>query len=139
MRLRPLGVVPDLTIVCYGGMLPEVETAVERLFDEHEIVAELVCPLRLYPLAWEPLADSTRSSRRLLIVEEGLGFAAFGAEVAAQLMEKAPTAIGALARVAAPEHPIPSAGPLEKQLLPGAAQVVAAACELVKRPVTPAR
>ena len=29
---------PDLTIVCYGGMLPDVERAVDRLFNEHEIV-----------------------------------------------------------------------------------------------------
>ncbi len=139
VRLRPLGTVPDLTIVCYGGMLPEVEAAVERLFDEHELVAEIVCPLRLYPLDWEPIADSVRASRRLLLVEEGLGFAAFGSEVAAQMLEHAPDVLGALARVAAPEHPIPSAGPLEKQLLPGASQVIRAARELVAKPVATLR
>lgn len=139
VRLRPLGTVPDLTIVCYGGMLPEVEAAVERLFDEHELVAEIVCPVRLYPLALDPITESVRASRRLLLVEEGLGFAAFGAEVAAQLVEHAPGVLGALARVAAPEHPIPSAGPLEKQLLPGTAQVIRAARELVAKPMAALR
>lgn len=137
-RLRPEGTTPDLTIVCYGGMLPDVEQAVDRLFEEHEIACEIICPMRLYPLDLNPILESVLRSRRLLLVEEGLGFAAFGAEVAAQILEHAPGALEVLARIASPEHPIPSCGPLEKELLPGQKQIIHRAREMVLtgRPLT---
>ena len=47
-RIRPLGD-PDLTVLCYGGMLVDVERAIQQLCDEHEIFCEVVCPLQLYP------------------------------------------------------------------------------------------
>ena len=130
-RLRPEGVLPDLTIVCYGGMLPDVEKAVDTLFEDHEIACEIICPMRLYPLDLGPILESVLKSRRLLLVEEGLGFAAFGAEVAAQILEQAPGAVEVMARIASPEHPIPSCGPLEKELLPGEKQIIQRAREMV--------
>lgn len=130
-RLRPEGVSPDLTLVCYGGMLPDVEKAVNTLFEEHDIACEVICPMRLYPLDLGPILESVLKSRRLLLVEEGLSFAAFGAEVAAQILEQAPGVLEAMARIASPDHPIPSSGPLEKELLPGPAQIIRRARELV--------
>jgi 2-oxoisovalerate dehydrogenase E1 component len=130
-RLRPEGTTPDLTIVCYGGMLPDVEKAVDTLFEEHEIACEVICPMQLYPLDLGPILESVLKSRRLLLVEEGLGFAAFGAEVAAQLLEEAPGVLEAMSRIASPEHPIPSCGPLEKELLPGEKHIIHKARELV--------
>ena len=55
----------------------------------------------------------------------------WGAEVAAQLLEQAPGVLEAMARIASPDHPIPSSGPLEKELLPGPAQIIRRARELV--------
>lgn len=131
LRLRPEGA-PDLTILCYGGMVPDVEAAVETLFDEHEIIAQIICPTQLYPLDPWPIVESVRESGgRLLVVEEGLGFAAFGAEVISELAERAPDVLGRVRRLASPRHPIPSCGPLEKALLPNPSQVVAAAVELM--------
>ena len=91
-RLRPT-VAPDVTILCYGGLLPEVERAVDVLFEESEIVCEVICPIQLYPLSTWPIIESVQTSGRLLVVEEGLSFAAFGAEVLAQFIEQAPTAL----------------------------------------------
>lgn len=130
-RLRPEGVTPDLTIVCYGGMLPDVEQAVDRLFEVHEIACEVICPMRLFPLDLAPILESVLKSRRLLLVEEGLSFAAFGAEVAAQILEHAPGVVEVMARIASPNHPIPSCGPLEKELLPGSAQIIHRVREMV--------
>lgn len=130
-RLRPEGVNPDLTVVCYGGMLIEVEKAVQQLFDEDEIVCEVICPIQLYPLDIAPILESVRKSGRLLLVEEGLSFAALGAEVAAQILEKAPGAVRAMSRLGSPCHPIPSCGPLEKELLPAAPHVMRRARDLV--------
>ena len=67
---------PDVTILCYGGMLADVEKALDPLFDEHEIACEVICPTQLYPLDLRPIVESVARTGRLLIVEEGLGFAA---------------------------------------------------------------
>ena len=131
-RIRP-DAEPDVTIVCYGGMLADVEKALDPLFDVHEVACEVVCPAQLYPLDLRPILESVRRTGRLLSVEEGIGFAGFGAEIVAQLVEHAPGALRRLGRLAAPEHPIPSCGPLEKALLPGPAHVEAAVLELCAR------
>jgi 2-oxoisovalerate dehydrogenase E1 component len=128
-RIRP-GCTPDATILCYGGMLADVEKALDPLFDAHEIACEVICPTQLYPLDPRPIVASVERTGRLLIVEEGIGFAAFGAEVVAQVAERAPGALRRLRRLASPEHPIPACGPLEKALLPGPAHVEAAVLEL---------
>src|SRR5262249_15478177 len=128
-RSRPEGRA-DLTILCYGGMLADVEKALDPLFDDHEVIAEVVCPSQLYPFNPWPLVESVERTGRLLIAEEGVGFAAFGAEAVARVLELAPGALRRLRRLASPAHPIPSCGPLEKALLPGQAHVVAAAVEL---------
>jgi 2-oxoisovalerate dehydrogenase E1 component len=128
-RIRPEGAA-DATILCYGGMLVDVEKALDTLFDEDEIACEVICPTQLYPLDYRAILESVRRTGRLLIAEEGLNFAAFGAEVVAQIMERSPGALKALRRLASPEHPIPSCGPLEKLVLPGTGHVVAAIREL---------
>ncbi|HEV3164725.1 MAG TPA: transketolase C-terminal domain-containing protein, partial [Isosphaeraceae bacterium] len=129
-RLRP-ETRPDLTILCYGGMLPDVERAVDLLFEEHEIACEVICPTQLYPFNPWPVIESVGQSGRLLVVEEGLSFAAFGAEAVAQVLERSPEALRQVRRLASPNHPIPSCGPLEKALLPGADHVVASVREMV--------
>ena len=130
-RLRPEGVgKADVTILCYGGMLAEVEKALDPLFEDDEIACEVICPTQLYPLDPRPILESVSRTGRLLIAEEGLGFAAFGAEVIAQIMEKAPGTLRGVRRLASPEHPIPSCGPLEKLVLPGLDHVVRAVREL---------
>lgn len=129
-RLRPQST-PDATILCYGGMLSEVESAVETLFDSHDFVCEVVCPIQLYPLNPWPIVESVQKSGRLVIVEEGLNFAGFGAEVVAQVSASAPGVLNQVLRVAPPRHPIPSCGPLEKTLLPGEHHVVEAVVDLM--------
>jgi 2-oxoisovalerate dehydrogenase E1 component len=107
LRLRPADP-PEVTIVCYGGMLSEAETAVAALFDEHDTVAEIICPTQLYPLDLTPILASVAQTRRLVIAEEGQGFAAFGAEVVASLVEAMPMTPFAAARV----NPAPRCIPL---------------------------
>lgn len=129
-RLRP-HTEPDITILCYGGVLSLVEAALGPLFDRHEIACEVIVPMRLYPLNPWPIVQSVQQTRRLLVVEEGIGFAAFGSEVASELLQRIPESIDKFRRLASPPHPIPSSGPLEKQMLPGTEDVIDAASELV--------
>jgi 2-oxoisovalerate dehydrogenase E1 component len=118
-RLRPVSR-PDVTVFCYGGMVPHVEKAIVSVFDEHEILAEMICPTRLYPLNAQPVIGSLEKTGKLLVVEEGHGFAALGAELIAQIHELKPGLLNRCKRLASPDHPIPSCGPLELAVLPNA-------------------
>lgn len=122
---------PDITIVCYGGCLPEVEIALDRLFEQYEIVAEAICPTQIYPLDMAPILESARASGRLLVVEEGQGFCGFGAEVLARVCE---TRLGrpvAAERLSAAPHPLPCCKPAELECLPGADLIVERAVRMV--------
>jgi len=129
-RIRPLSP-PDLTVLCYGGMLIDVERAIQELCDEHEILCEVICPLQLYPFNPWPVIESLQTTRKLLIVEEGINFASLGSELLAQIAEHQPGILQQVCRVASPKHPIPSSGPLEKQCLPGEHHVVATALKMI--------
>lgn len=129
-RIRPDGLA-DITVLCYGEMLREVESAVVKLFDEYEIICEVVCPTQLYPLNCWPIFDSVSRSRRLLIVEEGIGFAAFGAEVIAQIQEHAPETMRQVRRLSCPDQPIPACAHLEKELLPDSGSICRTIVEMM--------
>jgi 2-oxoisovalerate dehydrogenase E1 component len=129
--LRAASDSPDLTILCYGGMLSDVESAVNQLFEKHDCIAEVVCPTQLYPFELKPLIDALDRTRKLLVVEEGQGFSAFGSEVLAQLLESAHGPGLQAKRVAAAAHAIPSSKPAEMSALPGTSHIIQAALELV--------
>lgn len=123
---------PDLTIVAIGAMTLDVEEAVAMLFEEDEVTADVFMPTRLYPFDACCLLDSLRATRRLLVVEEGQGFAGVGAEIIAQAVrEIGPHAI-ACERVCAAPVPIPAARPLEAECLPGSAAILAKARRLLQ-------
>lgn len=130
VRIRPEGV-PDVTIVCYGEMLREVEDAIIRAFDEHEIICEVICPARLSPLNLAPILASVTRSHRLLVAEEGIGCAGFGSEVLARLMEADVSVCRRVKRLASPEYPIPACAPLEREMLPHARSIRTAIRELM--------
>ena len=128
-RLRPHAT-PDLTIVCYSGMLIEAERAVDILFDEYEIVAEIICPVELYPFRLAPVLSSVERTRRLLVVEEGQIFSGFGAELLASIQERASGLLVRSKRLGPPPCPIPSARPSELKLLPAIESIISAAVEV---------
>ena len=77
------------------------------------------------------LADSLAYSGKLLIIEEGYAFAAWGSEVIARLIEYDRALLQNVRRLAMPEYPIPSCGPLEKQVLPNPANALKLLQELM--------
>lgn len=134
-RLKPdLGGVgsADVTIVALGGMSIDVEEAATRLFHDEEIVCDVFMPSRLYPFDVGVLEQSLSETKRLLIVEEGQGFAGIGAEIIAQAAERFGHLGLACRRVSATPNPIPAARPLEQHCLPGANTIVAKAMEVVR-------
>src|SRR5439155_21005020 len=124
---------PQITVVCYGGMLPEAERALDRLFEEQEIAGEIVCPTLIYPLDIEPVLESVRISGRLLVVEEGQLFCGFGSEVLAAVYEACPDLRLLARRQGAARHPLPACKPAEIASLPGVDSIVSDCVEMVGR------
>lgn len=126
---------PDITLVCYGGILNEVEKAIDRLFEEHEIVAEVICPIQIYPLKYAPIVESVRRTGRLLVVEEGQSFCGFGAEVVASVHQA--LADGShrerliARRLGAKPHGLAASKAAELDSLPSVDTIVAAAVDIV--------
>ncbi len=79
---------PDITVVCYGEMLEEVEKAVEMAFEEEEIICEIICPTLINPLNIEPIINSITVTQKLLVIEEGNNIAALGSEIVARIVER---------------------------------------------------
>jgi 2-oxoisovalerate dehydrogenase E1 component len=130
-RIRSVGRA-DVTILCYGGMLSEAEKALDVLFEEHEIVAEIVCPTQIYPLHLDPIVAAVRESQRVLVVEEGQMFCGFGAEVVASICEACPDLAIRIRRLGAAARPLPSSKPAELESLPGTKAIVSKCLELVQ-------
>ncbi|MFM8702692.1 MAG: dehydrogenase E1 component subunit alpha/beta [Planctomycetia bacterium] len=131
VRLAPPDA-PQLTVVALGGIGADTEEALARLFLEHEATADLFLPTQLYPFNIGCLADSLRATGRLLVVEEGQGFASVGAEIVARASEMLGSSLRLVKRVAAVETPIPAARPLEQACLPGVERILAAAASLCR-------
>jgi 2-oxoisovalerate dehydrogenase E1 component len=122
---------PDVTLVCYGGTLHEAEKAADKLFDEQELVAEIICPIQIYPLNYRPIVDSVRRSGRLLVVEEGQAFCGFGAEVVAAVHQALAGTPLSARRLGAKPHPLASSKAAELDSLPGADAIVAGVVDMV--------
>lgn len=122
---------PMLTVVAFGGMAETAEAAVELLAEEEDVACELLLPTQLYPLETAPLVESVRRTGRLLVIEEGQGFAGWGAEVIARVAA-APGCAGArTGRAHAAACPIPASRPAEFSVLPSVDGIVSAAVSLI--------
>jgi 2-oxoisovalerate dehydrogenase E1 component len=115
--VRPEVDAPTVTILAYGGMARFVANGLIEIFEQGDCIPEMIVPTGLHPLHLAPILDAVQASGRLVIVEEGGGFASFGAEVIAQLSEAG--AKFAVKRVSGAAAPIPSAPSLEAAALPG--------------------
>lgn len=87
IRIRPEGRKPDMTILCYGELLEDVEKAIELAFEEEEIFCEIICPSQISPINLFPILQSVATTQRLLTVEEGTNMASYSSEIAAHIME----------------------------------------------------
>jgi 2-oxoisovalerate dehydrogenase E1 component len=103
----------------------------DRLFEEHEVVAEIICPTQIYPLRIEPIVDSSRVSGRMLVVEEGQLFCGFGAEVVAAVHEACSGTALVTRRLGAAAHPLPCCKSAEIESLPGVDSIVKASLEML--------
>ena len=116
----------DLTFVTWGGMVPSVIEAAERL-GARGIGADIIDVATLKPLDAATILRSVTKTGRCVIVHEAPLTAGFGGEIAAQIAQHALTSLVApIERVAGFDTVMPLPR-LEQAYLPNAARVLAAA------------
>jgi len=130
VRIRPERPA-DLTILCYGGMLLDVEDAIEELFEEYDIFAEIICPYSIYPFNIKTIIESISSHGKLLIVEEGINYSSFSSEIISQIAEVFPKSLKNIKRLGSTILPIPNCRILEMDILPNKNGIVNKAVELI--------
>ncbi|AVO46616.1 alpha-ketoacid dehydrogenase subunit beta [Phreatobacter cathodiphilus] len=117
----------DLTIVSWSAIMPAVEQAAATLAGEG-IAADVIDLRTLWPWDQEAVLASVRKTGRLLVVQEAVSVAGFGAEVVSTVVETlGPARVKAARRLGAPRIPIPFSPPLEDAVKVTPAKIVAAA------------
>ena len=113
----------DVTLVSWGAMLKETLEAAEQLAKQN-IQAEVIDVATVKPLDIHTILASVEKTGRLVIVHEAVRFCGIGAEIAAQVAEKALTSLLApIQRVSAYDVIVPYLK-LEKDYLPSTAKIV---------------
>lgn len=123
----------DVTVFAYGMMLHHAMTAAEQL--EREGISTEVVDLRsLFPIDWETILASARKTSKVCIVYEDSRTMGFGAEIAAEIAEKAFMDLDApILRVTGPDVPgIPFNEAGENEFLPDPAKIAAAIRKLAR-------
>jgi 2-oxoisovalerate dehydrogenase E1 component beta subunit len=121
-----------LSIFCYGFMRTVALEAAETLAREDGVEAEVVDLRTLRPLDLDTVLASVQKTGKALVVHEANRFGGFGAEVAAEIGERAFEHLdGPVTRLGGPEVPgVPFHHALEDWFMVGPARIVAAAREL---------
>lgn len=122
-RIRPALSAPTLTIVAYGGMADLLAGMLDQVFTEGDHKPELIVPSCISDLPVDIVAESVAATGRLLVVEEGTGFASIGSELIAAIVESTDIKIRAR-RVNAHPVPIPSVKSLENIILPDKTRIL---------------
>lgn len=130
VKLTPKEAVSSLTIICYGGIVEEVLKAIEIIFIDEEILADIFVVTDISTNYVPGLKDSILKSSKLCVVEEGNSFASFSSEVIASLLEKNISNFKVL-RISN-NTIIPSSRKLEQNILPTSAKIALEIINFVK-------
>lgn len=112
LHLKPDYGKPSVTVVTYGGMLPEIEKAVRELFLEHELLLDVFVLTELTSPPWNLFMSSLKDTHALVTVEEGIEDFGFGSHIIASLAELSKSNFRCK-RLGSPNIPIPSSRHLE--------------------------
>src|SRR5256712_4738326 len=132
----PLGVAEvkrqgtDATIVARSLMVPAAMKAAEEL-EQDGVSCEVMHPRTIRPLDIGTIVESVRKTNRVVIAEESHPFCGVGAEISAEINERAFDYLDApVKRVSGAAVPMPYAKNLEQLAIPGFEQIVAAVREV---------
>jgi pyruvate dehydrogenase E1 component beta subunit len=128
----PLGVAEvkregtDATIVARSLMVPLALKAAEELAKDG-VSCEVIDPRTIRPLDINPIVESVKKTNRVVIAEESHPFAGVGAEISAEINERAFDYLDApVKRVSGVDVPMPYAKNLERLAVPDVAEIIAA-------------
>ena len=117
----------DVTLVAHSISVGLILDAAEVLAQEG-IEAELIDLRSLRPLDTDTIIESVKRTNRVVTVEQAWPICSIGAEIAAQVVDKAFDYLDAPpARITGKDVPMPYAANLEKLALPSVEEIVAAA------------
>jgi 2-oxoisovalerate dehydrogenase E1 component len=114
----------DLTIVAYGGVASDVLLILHSLFYTHDLIAQFICPVQIYPFDLTVYQDYISKADFLFVLEEGQGFCGFASEIISQLVEQGLNKELTVRRLSAAPSPIPAAKALESLALPGSEDIL---------------
>ncbi|ABD55998.1 alpha-ketoacid dehydrogenase subunit alpha/beta [Jannaschia sp. CCS1] len=116
----------DCTIVATLAMVERAVQAADKLAGEG-IRAEVIDPRTIKPFDIDTIVGSVRKTNRAVVVHEAPRFGGFGGEIAAAITEAAFDWLDApVARIGAPEMPVPYNDRLERQYMPDARRIAEA-------------
>jgi pyruvate dehydrogenase E1 component beta subunit len=128
----PLGVAEvkregtDATIVARSLMVPVALKAAEELAKDG-VSCEVIDPRTIRPLDIKTIIESVKKTNRVVIAEESHPFAGVGAEISAEINERAFDYLDApVKRVSGVDVPMPYAKNLEQLAVPDVKEVIAA-------------
>jgi pyruvate dehydrogenase E1 component beta subunit len=131
--LVPLGLADvkrDCTIVARSLTVPFALKAAEEL-EKQGVSVEVIDPRTIRPLDAETIVNSVKKTNRVVVVEESHAFAGVGAEISAQIMERAFDYLDApVKRLSGADAPMPYAKNLERLALPDVERIVKAVREV---------
>lgn len=131
-RIRRSGT--DLTVIATLNMVDHALKAADELSKQGWSV-EVIDPRTLRPLDMDTLIGSVRRTNRCLVVHEAWRTGGVGAEIAAEISEKAFDWLDApVTRLCGADAPMPFAAELERTCIPTAKDIVRAARELLESP-----
>lgn len=114
----------DLTVVCWGAMVRLANAAADKLAEEGSYNVEIVDVRTLSPFDIETVAASVLKTGRAMVVHEAPRTGGFGAEVAAQITERAILQLQAPVRRVTGYDVIPPLGKLEDYYQPSVELIV---------------
>ena len=115
--LKPKAGTIDITIITYGSGLHSALETVDELFFEYEMIAQIICMTKIYPLSIESIRNIINTNQLVVTVEEGSIEGGFGSEVISTMAEQSQFSGCSFARVGSENVPIPTVKSLEHQVL----------------------
>jgi pyruvate dehydrogenase E1 component beta subunit len=132
----PLGVAgvkregQDATIVARSLMVPAALKAAEEL-EKQGVSCEVIDPRTIRPLDIDTIIESVKKTNRVVVAEESHPFCGVGAEISAEIHERAFDYLDApVKRVSGADVPMPYAKNLEQLAIPSFEQIIAAVKEV---------
>lgn len=125
----------DVTVIAIGRMVEEAIKAADKLAGEG-IDCEIIDPRTLQPLDVDTMVESASKTNRIIVVHEAVRFGGLGAEIAAQIQERAFDYLDApVARIGAPFSPVPFSPALEQHYVPDAKTIADGIRTTLNRPL----